>query len=299
MNPGLVVLLIGLFAVLALVRLWRPIEGGFNDFELQRRIKLGDAAAGLAQQRFEAFPLLMGLRRITSAGLLFAVFGVALALAGTGWAVALVVIAVVVSGYAERHFRFADWTYAKFEPALLRFAATPVGRHLPAGRPEPRRAQVASTEELAHVITKAAFLDAGERDSILAALEFPHLTVRDIMRPRSALATIDKGEVIGPLVIDDLYKTGETTFLVVDGGIDHVEGVLPLDKLTGLELRESPNALKAMEDTISFIDETAPVAEALRRLRSREITLLVVKDAGERTVGAVSFNEIIARLFKA
>lgn len=58
------------------------------------------------------------------------------------------------------------------------------------------------------------------------------------MTPRNVLETIGKDEVIGPLMLDELHRTGHSRFPVIDGDIDHVIGVLHIKEL--LTLREKP-----------------------------------------------------------
>lgn len=297
MNAGLLVLAVVLFVLLCGVRLLEPVVPRLSDFELSRRKKLGDEKAALNQRRARAVATVRAVRRSLSLLLFFGLAVTLMALIGWGWAIALIVIMALCAGLLERPWRPVYAVYERIEPTMLKFAESRVGKLLPSGKLDAHKPEIGSTEELLHLIGGAPFMDQRERELVKAALEFPRLKVGDVMRPRSVLRSIDKGEVLGPLVIDELYKTGESVFLVTDENLDTVIGLLPLDKLTGLELTGSPNALKAMDDAVEFIDEQAPVSDALAVLRESGTEILVVRSPNAKTVGAVSLAEITDRLF--
>jgi putative hemolysin len=284
--------------ILGLVRVMQPPRPGLSEFERARRIRLRDEAAVLERRRLRALPVVLMLRRLVSILLLLGILWCFTLLIGVVWATLIIIVLVVLSSLLENAAnRYAPRLYRRIEPRLLMLAESRLLRAIPVAGPVQHDPTIHSTEELTYVLAHASFLDGHERDLVAAAIEFPHLNVRDVMRKKALLTNIDKGEVLGPLVIDDLYKSGESIFLVTDGDIDHVVGLLSLDKLTGLELMGSPNALKAMDAAVEFIGEDEPIAEALRRLRDSDTVELIVQDNAAHTRGALSLGDIIDRLF--
>ena len=51
------------------------------------------------------------------------------------------------------------------------------------------------------------------------------------MTPRGVMNTVAKEDVIGPLLLDELHKTGHSRFPVTDGDIDHIVGILHIRSL--------------------------------------------------------------------
>ena len=56
------------------------------------------------------------------------------------------------------------------------------------------------------------------------SLSFDNEKVSSVMTPRNEIKTIKKSEILGPLVLDDLHKTGHSRFPVIDGDVDNSYG---------------------------------------------------------------------------
>jgi magnesium and cobalt transporter len=117
------------------------------------------------------------------------------------------------------------------------------------------------------------------------------------MTPRGVIDTIGKKELLGPLVLDDLHKTGHSRFPVTDGDIDHIVGVLHIQDLLVLDARQrSATAEKAMEPRVFYIREDQTLDHALTAfLRTRHHLFVVVNEFRE-TVGIVSLEDVIETL---
>jgi putative hemolysin len=196
--------------------------------------------------------------------------------------------------------RLSHRLYDRYETVLLqKIEALPwLTKPLRVGVATPPRLQVGSREELAHLIDQAgAHVSHDQQKLLLHSLKFDDRTVGEVMTRRGEIATIDRHELLGPLVLDDLHKTGHSLFPVTDGGIDHVIGVLSIGGFLSLDSKRSVTAEKAMSPYIERVGDGASLRSALKLfLRSHQHLLIVENGEGE-TVGVVTLHDIVTALF--
>lgn len=283
------------------VRLLEPVAPTLSAFELRRLKKAGGALAVTEEKRTAAFGILTGLRGALSAILLLSgAVVLAPAVGGFSSVVVTLVFALAIEWllWVPVVKNAGQSLYSRAEPRLLSVAAA--RRYLffiPVHAPEPHAVTVSSEAELLHVVDGAHFLETDRRELIRSALEFTGLSVADAMSGRRSITPVDKGEVLGPLLLDELFKTGKAAFVVTDGGVDDIVGILRLEKLTSLDLKDTPTALRAMSPDVHYIDADAPVTEALSYLRSAKTPFLVVRDADGTTAGLLTMDNILRCLF--
>jgi CBS domain containing-hemolysin-like protein len=114
------------------------------------------------------------------------------------------------------------------------------------------------------------------------------------MTPRGVIDSISKKELLGPLVLDDLHKTGHSRFPVIDGDIDHVVGMLHIQDLLILDAKQRSNTVeKVMEPRVFYVREDQTLEHALTAfLRTRHHLFVVVNEFRE-TVGVLSLEDVI------
>lgn len=294
---------LGLCIVLFIaVRLLKPPVPNVPMSEIERRIKAGDEDALLLGERRRAAPLLLAVR--TFAGLLLAQAANVMLwfLTHDVWISAIATVVIVVGGeWAVRitpAVRYGARLYAKIEPRLLHlYAYRTYFGFLPKKRIGNDEIRLHSEAELLKAVDAATFLDAERRALIHSALEFTGLTAEDAMSGRRSIYPVDKSEVLGPLLLDELYKTGKAAFVVTDGGLDDIVGVLKLERLTSLDMVDSPTVIKAMSPEVHDTQIDTPITDALAYLRSSRAPFLVVKD-GEKTAGLLTMDNILRCLFE-
>lgn len=300
MNSGFVIVLVALLLLFVAVRLIKPVAPGVSAFEIKRLAGEGDRRAMVWRERLRVAPFLLALRSFASLLVVYGIYGV-LGILLNGWAAAALTIALVLgAAWATRIrvvSRLRERLYERLEPRLLKLWAARRWFFFLPPAPFAESTVISSEPELVHAISRMRFLGEDRRSLIRSALEFTGLSVRDGMSGRRAIHAVDKGEVLGPLVLDGLYKTGRRTFVVTDGSLDAVIGVLHLDRLTNLT-ENSPTALNAMSPDVAFIDADAPITDGLAYLRSSKAPFLVVQDDG-RTVGLLGMDNILRCLFEA
>lgn len=275
--------------------------GSLGKFERERRKNQG----GREVERELAHADLVSIKHILVALLLSA--SVALAVAAFGWVVGLIVAAVVALEYgALARLAFvrgiSDKLYLKVEPWLLAVSHkhSSVIRYVRVFSPESEEITLHSRDELVHVVTEAInhIINEDEKKLILHGLEFPEKEVRDIMTPRSMIDAINRSEVLGPLVLDDLHKKGHSRIPVIEGDVDHMVGVLHLRDVIGVDSHKKHTAKveTAMESRVFYINERQTLDHALKAFIKTHHHLFVVVNEYRETVGLLTLEDVIEAL---
>jgi len=287
-----VVTLAGLIMVLA----FRPERTRHSWSELQRR---GDKQV---IRREHLLGDVLGLRRV-AVGLLL----VCLVLLGMAawqvWGIVVSVAVWLVGGAVVRWkplHGYAMKTYGNFEPQLLAFVeGSPiVGRLARTENYVPHDQHVESVEHLLHLVDQSAhILTSDQRELIRRGVHWHETLVRAVMTPVVDIVSVKSGELIGPLMLDDLHRSGHDRFPVFRGTIDNVVGVLDITELLEISsVKRSETAEKAMLPKVLRIESDEPLPAALALLqKGRQHMLIVVNDEG-KTVGLVTLADIAGAL---
>lgn len=303
MMVFMVILCVLVLLTLILVEGVNPKRSAMSRFELERRSKSGDATAIAVIKREETLIDVLSLQRVLTALLL--VLFVALSVAGFGWLFGII-IAVVVALEAGAISRLSFWQrrgqalYERHEQALLQFIYKYAGifRFVRSMTPTPPiRAQLDSREELQHLVMQSGNLLSGDEKKLIQhGLLFETKMVSEIMTPRGVIDGISKKELLGPLVLDDLHKTGHSRFPVTDGDIDHIVGMLHIHDLFTLDTKRSTTAEKAMEARVFYIRQDQTLQHALAAFIRTHHHLFIVVNEYRETVGIVSLEDVIEAL---
>lgn len=291
------------FVVLVLTAGMKPQRARMSGYELERRRASGDAEAKSLLRREGLLPDIISLQRIVSA-LMLVIFA-ALSVAAFGWLLGVVLALVVALEYGA----VAKWPwiqrrarklYDHYESALLdcveRFPG--VMRFIRnVGNEKPVETRLDSREELVHLVEKSGTILSGdEKRLIVHSLGSHEREVREIMTPRGVIDSIDQKELLGPLVLDDLHKTGHSRFPVISGDVDHVVGMLHVQNLLTLDSKRSVTAGKAMEPRVFYIREDQNLQHALAAFIRTHHHLFVVVNEFRETVGLLSLEDVIEAL---
>lgn len=303
MTTALTLLLIALVTMVALLGSMKPRRARFSAFERRRRHKAGEDMA-LEDRREERYADVMTLKALVNAILSIGI--VMLALSLFGWflgfvlSVGLYVLLLLVdrSRVIEK---FAQRLYTEQEQHVLKLAeqCRPVLRYLN-HRSVVTRLAVDSKQELEHLIQGTGnVLSDDEKRLLVSGLQFEDRRVKSIMTPKKDIFSIRKSEILGPLVLDDLHRSGHDSFPVTNGGgADDIVGILRLRDVQTLDTSRKHTAKveTAMDPDVRAINQDEPLAVALNLLLDSQHHLLVVTDDNAQTVGLIALRDIIKTL---
>lgn len=288
--------------VLIVITSFRPNKSSVSEFEMHRLIDQGNKPSIKNWRRYEYYHDVLTLRRIVVTCLLVVVtvFAVRAFDWTNGIIVALLVaifyVKIALSGFVHRP---VQRLYDKFETRILMMVEH-ISRWLRiiggAVDPDPDHV-VSSREELVHLIDGSGLLLTKSEATLLkSGLSFEGKLVKDYMTPRSMMEAIGANELLGPLTLDNLYKTGHTHFPVMDRDIDHLVGILHIYSLFTLENKKSVMVRDVMEPRVFYIHEDQSLEDALAACIKYRRHLLVVVNSYRETVGVITIEDAVEQL---
>lgn len=305
MNTVLLVTLLLLIALRVLVVAIVPPVPSKSRFELHRLAEAGDEWAKRRRRRLRFWKDLISLAHLLDSLLLVAIVLSAIGLFGWLSGIVAGTISMLVVGLLARTpfiYKRVRRLYRKGEARLLKF----ISHHqkvlwwlrLPV--PELFTPLLHSKAELEHLLeTSHETFTPEEKTMLLHSIRFTEKRVKDLMTPRAMIETVKKSEILGPLVLDSLHKTGHSCFPVTYGTIDQVVGVLYLADVLTIDTTRKHTALveTAMDKRVLYIHESRPLIEALSILLEAHRHVLIAVDDEGKTVGLLTLGDIIKALF--
>ena len=134
---------------------------------------------------------------------------------------------------------------------------------------KPQKYTPKTLEEFIGVLQRTPhnILSNKDRNRIAAIMSFDDRTVDKLMIPKSRMVFVNSKDVLGPLVLDKLYKSGFTNFPVVDNH-DKVKGIIHTEALNALEIKKTDRAEKYMDKHVNYLhlgDSLQFVVEEIER----------------------------------
>lgn len=226
----------------------------------------------------------------------------ALLITGTWVSVWVVAIPISLARY-ERELLLARSTLL-LRPCLTLFrpvagalhALDPVVRRVTGGTGE--RTAEAVSEEIISVMQEhqpEGTVDEVQKDMIEAVVDFPAITVDEIMTPRTDVHGIDASaglEQVKQLILHN----GHSRHPVYEKTIDHVVGVLYAKDLIRLIGETEPfNLREVMRDAL-MVPETKSVRDLLAEFKARNVHIAIVLDEYGGTAGLITIEDILEEI---
>ena len=292
------------FGLLLLVLGVNPQISPYSKFELQRQAKNGSAKAKLLLKRHALLADILSLQRVISAVLLVILSVLALELFHWFWGFVISLIIALESGALARirlWQKYSQKLYETYEPQILSF----IEKHrllfkmIRLTMPIPNDAyNIASKAELLEIVKRSGnVLTTDEKKLISSGLRFNDVSVKEVMTPKNTIEFVERDELLGPLVLDDLYKKGHNCFPVIDSDINHVVGVLYIqDLLTIGGKSKSHKVSTVMDKEVTYIQEDQSLQHALATFLTTRYQLIIVTNKQHETVGLLSLSDVITAL---
>lgn len=304
MTTLLLILYISLLISLVMVIAAKPRRIRTSHFELRRRSESGDSEAEQLLQRELVLHDILSLQQVMTSLLTVALHSVGVALFGLGIGVVIAFLVSLEIGAVARTgvvARFTNRIYQRVEPKLLGWierypylftairSVSPITHDV---------RQLESREELLYLVDQAGdLLSDDERHVIANSLGFSSRAVSTIMTPRAVIDSVPKKELLGPLVLDDLHKTGHSRFPVIDEDLDHIVGMLHIQDLLTLDGgKRTTTAEKAMEARVYYIHQDQTLRQALAGFIRTHHHLFIVINQYRETVGVLTLEDVIEAL---
>lgn len=132
--------------------------------------------------------------------------------------------------------------------------------------------------------TPTSVLNQKGRARIAAVMSFDDRIVADLMVDKSKMVFVNAKDLLGPLMLDKLYKSGFTNFPVVDNE-DHVKGIIHTEALNALEIKKTDRAEKYMDKTVSYLHTTDTLNHAVEEIERTNSYYFLVLDPSDALAG--------------
>ena len=140
--------------------------------------------------------------------------------------------------------------------------------------------------------TPKTILSSTDRARIAAIMSFDTRTVADLMIPKNQMVFVDKKEILGPLVLDKLYKSGFTNFPVTDSK-GKVAGIIHTEALNTLEIKKTDRAEKYLDKNVQFLHLTDSLTFAVEEIERTNSYYFLVLDDSQTMVGCFTIQTLL------
>lgn len=182
--------------------------------------------------------------------------------------------------------RFTKWIDPKLEPYR---------RHNASSKIASDELLVPQTlEEFVKMIKKMPknVLTARERGVIATVMAFPERKVSEVMLPKNEITYVKEDEVLGPLTLDRLYRSGFAHFPVINARREIV-GLLHTTALNSLEVREASLASEILDKNVCYVRDDYTLYQALAAFYRTNCYFFLVVDPFERIVGMLTYQMLV------
>jgi putative hemolysin len=155
--------------------------------------------------------------------------------------------------------------------------------------------QVVTEEELKALVAEGAqagVLETEERDMIERILRLADKPVRAIMTPRTELVWIDSNDPV-PEIVATLKSASHSRFVVCDGSVDNVVGVVQAKDLLDRILDGGEVSVAAVLRQAIVVPDTVTALDALERLKSDMLGMALVLDEYGSLEGVVTAADVL------
>ncbi len=296
MTTLLVIVFVSIAIAYVVVTAMIPERTKHSLFELRRRGDDDTIRRERLLEQVEAF------REFVLAILVIAATGAALA-AWQAWGFAALLGMVILAhpiGRLGIVGGFAGSLYARVEPSILGFVERrwEVAWFLAGKRRRPRDQALESPEQLLHLVEASGHvLDEEQRTIIRNGIHWHDTLVVDVMTKRGDVRTVKCTELLGPLVLDDLHRSGHGRFPVVRSSIDTIVGILDIASLLEVSgSKATPTAEQVMTLNPPRIEADEPLPAALALLQKSRQHMVIVVDGDGKTAGVITLADVTRSL---
>lgn len=127
------------------------------------------------------------------------------------------------------------------------------------------------------------------------AIQFGSRIVRDALTPRRVVKSVRATDAIGPVLVDELHKSGFSRFPVHTDDSNKIVGILHLrDVRSGRASGHVADVMHASD--VIYIHEEQPLSQALHAMLRLRRHLMIVVNSFEEYVGVITLEDVIEQV---
>ena len=132
--------------------------------------------------------------------------------------------------------------------------------------------------------TPRSILSDTDRARIAAVMSFDDRKIKDLMVPKSSMIFVKNTEILGPLILDKLYKSGFTHFPVIDSK-NKVKGIIHTEALNALEIKKTDRADKYLDKDFNYLHASDSLPHAVEEITRTGSYYFLVLDSTDSLAG--------------
>ena len=140
--------------------------------------------------------------------------------------------------------------------------------------------------------TPKSIISSKDRSRIASIMSFEDKTVSDLMVDKSKIIFVHQKDLLGPLTLDKLYRSGFTNFPVVDDK-EHVKGIIHTEALNTLEIKKTDRAEKFLDKNVCYLHETDSLNFVVEEIERTNSYYFLVLDKNESLAGFFTIQMLL------
>ena len=153
-----------------------------------------------------------------------------------------------------------------------------------------------SKEELLHFLEKhRQILDKNEQKWIEKIFELKEGRALDEGISSEKMAIIHANDLLTPLIIDELFKTKQNIFPVMDSQETSVKGVIFLEDITKIDSSDSKKAQKVMREDFFSLKSDISALDAFEKMISKDKNYAILLEKNGDLAGIVNLTDFIRK----
>ena len=140
--------------------------------------------------------------------------------------------------------------------------------------------------------TPREVLSESDRERIAAVMSFDTRRVKDLMVDKKEMVFVGDKDVLGPLMLDKLYKSGFTNFPVVDYR-GKVKGIIHTEALNTLEIKKTDRAEKYIDKQVNYLHANDSLEFAVEEIERTNGYYFLVLNSNETLVGFFTIQMLL------
>lgn len=126
------------------------------------------------------------------------------------------------------------------------------------------------------------------------ALQFGDKLVADALVPKRVVTMVATTDAIGPVLMDELARSGHSRFPVYEGKKDNVVGILYLHDLVAAKHTSTVEHL--MKHKLTYVHEDFTLYQALQAFLKTKQHLFLVVNSFEELVGIITIEDVLEQI---
>ena len=141
-------------------------------------------------------------------------------------------------------------------------------------------------------LTPRSVLSETDRQRLAAVMSFESRRVIDLMEEKSKMIFVGADEILGPLTLDKLYKSGFRNFPVINAR-EKVIGILSTEALNDLSIKKTEKAEKYIDKKVNYLHTKDSLKFAMEEIIRTNGYYFLVLDSSENLAGFFTLEMLL------